>query len=163
MSDAAPVAGRSPAFSRTELAELMMPHHANILGKVFGGTVLAMIDKAAGTAAIRHAGRTSVTAQVDRVTFESPIEIGEMVRVLAEVTYVGRTSMEVEVDVFAMDVLTGTERLTNQCFVTMVALGDDGRPAPVPALLLESDAQRQRHARAEQRMQQRKAQRKAAR
>lgn len=150
---------RPPSASRTELAELMLPHQANILGKVFGGTVLAMVDKAAATAAIRHARRTSVTAQLDRVTFEGPIEIGEMVRVLAEVTYVGRSSMEVEVDVFAMNVLTGEERLTNQSYVTMVAIDEDGRPAPVPPLELTTEAERERHARAAERMARRRAER----
>ena len=148
---------RPPSASRTELAELMMPHQANILGKVFGGTVLAMIDKSAATAAIRHAGRTCVTAQVDRVTFQGPIEIGEMVRVLATVTYVGRTSLEVEVDVFAMNTLTGEERLTNECYVTMVALDDEGRPAEVRPLLCETDAERRRFERARTRMEERKA------
>ena len=113
---------RTVEFSRTELAELMLPHQANVLGKVFGGTILAMIDKAAATAAIRHAGRVCVTAQVDRVTFQAPIEIGDVVRVLAEVSYVGRSSLEVEVRVLAMDPRTSAERLTT--------------PAPrVPAIL----------------------------
>lgn len=155
--------GRTPSYSRTELAELMMPHHANILGKVFGGTVLAMIDKAAGTAAIRHAGGICVTAQLDRVTFDSPIEIGEMVRCVAVVDYVGRTSMEVETCVYAMDINTGEERLTNTCFVTMVALDDQGKPAPVPPLLPKTDAERARHEAGRKRMEERKAKRKAAR
>lgn len=152
---------RTVAFSRTELAELMMPHHANILGKVFGGTILAMIDKAAGTAAIRHAGRTCVTAQVDRVTFEGPIEIGEMARVVAEVTCVGRTSLEVEVQVLALELKAGVERRTNTCFVTMVALDEQGQPTAVPPLETETDAERARCARARKRMDERKARRAA--
>ena len=149
------------SFSRTELGELMLPHQANVLGKVFGGTILAMIDKAAATAAIRHAGKVCVTAQVDRVTFRGPIEIGEVVRVLAEVTYVGRTSLEVEVKVLAMDPRTSAERVTNTSFVTMVAIDDEGRPTQVPPLELQSEAERARHANAKQRMEARKAQREA--
>ena len=152
-------APRPPSASRTELAELMLPHQANILGKVFGGTILAMIDKAGATAAIRHAGKLCVTAQVDRITFDGPIEIGEMVRVAAVVTTVGRSSMEVEVDVYAMDVLTGAERLTNTCFVTMVAVDAEGKPTPVPPLRLDTDADRARHATAQERMAERRARR----
>ena len=154
---------RPPSFSRTELAELMLPHNANILGKVFGGTILSLIDKAAATAAIRHAGRTCVTAQIDRITFREPIEIGEMVRFAAVVTYVGRTSLEVEVDVYALNVLNNTERLTNTCLVTFVAVGDDGRPTPVPPLKLETDEERERHAKAKERMIERKLRRAKAR
>lgn len=146
-------------FSRTELGELMLPHQANVLGKVFGGTILAMIDKAAATAAIRHAGKVCVTAQVDRVTFQGPIEIGEVVRVLAEVSYVGRSSLEVEVKVLAMDPRTSAERLTNTSFVTMVAIDDTGRPSPVPPLELTSDEERARHEAARLRMEERKARR----
>jgi acyl-CoA hydrolase len=156
-------APKPPSYSRTELAELMLPHNANILGKVFGGTILSLIDKAAATAAIRHARRTCVTAQIDRVTFRHPIEIGDMVRFVGEVTYVGRTSLEVEVCVYALTVLTGEERLSNTCFVTFVAMGDDGKPTVVPPLLLETDAQRARHAKAKARMEERKRRRKAGR
>ena len=166
MGEAAPeeqTPGKTVSFSRTELAELMLPHNANILGKVFGGTILSLIDKAAATAAIRHAGRTCVTAQMDRVTFREPIEIGEMVRFAAEVSYVGRTSLEVQVCVYALNVLTSEERLTNTCWVTFVAVGDDGRPAVVPPLLLESDAERERFEAARERVAERKRRRKLAR
>jgi acyl-CoA hydrolase len=130
--------------SRIELAEIMMPHHANVLGKVFGGTVLELMDKAAATAAIRFSGRTCVTASFDHVTFREPIEIGNLVRLLASVNYVGRTSMEVGVKVLAMDVRTGAERHTNSSYVTMVAIDRDGKPTPVPRLLCESDVDRRR-------------------
>jgi len=146
-------------FSRTELGELMLPHQANVLGKVFGGTILAMIDKAAATAAIRHAGKVCVTAQVDRVTFQGPIEIGEVVRVLAEVSYVGRSSLEIEVRVLSMDPKTSAERLTNTSFVTMVAIDDEGRPCQVPPLELKTDDERARHEAARLRMEERKARR----
>ena len=151
---------RPVSYSRTELAELMMPRNANILGKVFGGTVLSLIDKAAGTAAIRHTGRTCVTAQIDRVTFRHPIDIGEMVRFVAEVNCVGRTSLEVGVSVYATNLRTGDERLTNTCYVTMVCLDDDGQPCSVPPLILETDEERKRHTRAKERMENRRARRK---
>ena len=153
---------RRPADSRTELAELMLPHHANNLGNVFGGTILAMIDKAAGAAAIRHAGQTCVTAQVDRVTFHEPIELGELVRVIAIVSGVGRTSLEIEVEVRALNTLANTDRLTNTCHVTMVAVDREGSPCPVPPLLLESEGDRLRNQAAQIRIQERKAKRKSA-
>lgn len=132
--------------TRVELAELMMPHHANLLGKVFGGVILGMIDKAAATAAIRHAGRTCVTASFDHVSFKEPIEIGELVRLLSSVNYVGRTSMEVGVKVLAMNVATGEVRHTNSSYVTMVAIDEKGCPVPVPALVLENEVDRRRNA-----------------
>ncbi|MGE0711912.1 MAG: acyl-CoA thioesterase [Planctomycetota bacterium] len=156
MSELAP---RPVSWSRTELGELMLPHQANILGKVFGGTILAMVDKAAATAAIRHAGRVCVTAQVDRVTFDSPIEIGEVVRVVAEVTAVGRSSLEVEVAVYALEPRTGHERLTNTSLVTMVAIDGDGKPTRVPPLELTGEAERARNAVALARMAERKIRR----
>jgi acyl-CoA hydrolase len=132
--------------SRLELAEVMMPHQANLLGKVFGGVILGMIDKAAATCAIRHAGRTCVTASMDHVSFKLPIEIGELVRLLASVNYVGRTSMEVGVKVLSMNVATGDVRHTNSSYVTMVAIDEAGKPVPVPSLLPETDVDRRRHA-----------------
>lgn len=157
MSD--PLPPKTPRDSATELAELIMPQHANILGKAFGGVILALIDKAAGAASIRHAGRTCVTAQVDRITFHGPIEIGELVRILACVNYVGRSSMEVGVKVLAMNVQTGEQRRTNTCYVTMVAIDEQGKPAPVPPLQPETEDELRRHRAAQERMAARKTQR----
>src|SRR5512138_114818 len=112
----------------------MMPHQSNILGNVFGGVILALCDKAAATCAIRHAGRTCVTASFDHVSFKEPIEIGELVRLLASVNYVGRTSMEVGVKLLSMNVATGDIRHTNSSYVTMVAIDEKGCPVPVPQL-----------------------------
>lgn len=153
---AAPPA-KTPAESRTELAELMMPHQANVLGKAFGGVILALMDKAAGTAAIRHAGRVCVTAQFDQVVFHAPIEIGDLVRFVASVSAVGRTSMEVNVEVYALDVRTNVTRHTNTCYVTMVAIDEAGRPTPVPPLRPVTVEERRLEAEAKARMVARKA------
>jgi len=142
--------------SRMELAEVMMPHQANLLGKVHGGVILAMIDKAAATCAIRHAGRTCVTASLDHVSFRAPIEIGELVRLLASVNHVGRSSMEVGVKILAMDVATGKVRHTNSSYVTMVAIDDQGRPTAVPQLIPETDDDRRREKEGAERAAQRK-------
>jgi acyl-CoA hydrolase len=130
--------------SRIELAEVMMPHHANVLGKVFGGVILEHCDKAGAVAAIRHSGHACVTASFDHVSFKEPIEIGELVRFLASVNHVGRTSMEVGVKVLAMNVRTGKVRHTNSCYVTMVAVDEEGRPTPVAPIVAENDDDRRR-------------------
>lgn len=149
--------GKSPSESRSELAELIMPNHANILGKAFGGTILSLIDKAAAVAAIRHAGRTCVTAAFDQVTFHAPIEIGDLVRIVASVNAAGRSSLEVGVTVHAMNPKTGVTRHTNTCYVTMVAIDEQGTPAPVPPLLPATDEERRLEADAKARMAARKA------
>ena len=100
-----------------------------------------------------------VTAQVDQITFRGPIEIGEVIRVVSLVTAVGRTSLEVEVEVFALDALSGHERLTNTCFVTMVAVDEEGKPTPVPPLELSTDEQRARNSAALARMAERRKRR----
>lgn len=135
---------RSPAASQGTVSELMMPHHVNNLGNVFGGVILSMVDRAATVAAMRHAGRSCVTVSIDRVDFREPIYAGELVTCHACVTYVGTTSMEIGVSVFAADLLSGVERHTNTCFLTFVAIDDDNRPVQVPRLELQSDNDRQR-------------------
>jgi acyl-CoA hydrolase len=116
----------------------MMPQHANNLGHVFGGVVLAMMDKAAAVAAIRHARMTCVTASIDRVDFREPIHVGDLVVMKASVNYVGRSSMEVGVRVEAEDLLSGRRRHTNSCYLTFVAVDRDGRPVEVAGLVPES-------------------------
>lgn len=137
-------APRSPAASQGLVSELMMPHHVNNLGNVFGGVILAMVDRAAAVAGMRHSGRNCVTVSIDRVDFREPIYAGELVTCQARVTFVGRTSMEIGVHVLAENLLTGTERHTNTCFLTFVAIDDQSRPVPVRPLKLETDEDRQR-------------------
>lgn len=124
--------------SKTVLSDLMSPPDANLHGTVFGGKVLAMVDKAAAVAAMRHAGRLCVTVAMDRVEFLVPIEVGDVVIVEAQVNGVGRSSMEVGVDVYAELPGGGPRRHTNSCLVTMVAVDEKRHPAPVPALIAET-------------------------
>lgn len=114
----------------------MTPNDANVLGKVFGGSILSLIDLAASACATKFAGHVGVTASFDRVDFHEPIEIGEMVEAEAFISFVGRTSMEVTIDVFATNLQAGVRRHSNTARVTMVAI-HDGRPAPVPRLICE--------------------------
>jgi acyl-CoA hydrolase len=116
----------------------MMPGHANNLGHVFGGVVLAMMDRTAAVAAIRHARASCVTASIDRVDFREPIHLGDLVVMKASVNYVGRTSMEVGVRVEAEDLQSGRRRHTNSCYMTFVAVDRNGRPLEVPGLQAET-------------------------
>ena len=148
-------------MSQHETSEIMMPQHANNLGHVFGGVVLAMMDKAAAVAAIRHARMTCVTASIDRVDFREPIHVGDLVVMRASVNYVGRSSMEVGVRVEAEDLLTGRRRHTNSCYVTFVAVDQSGRPGDAPELRPETPDELRRHAAASARRRRRLEERQA--
>lgn len=140
---------KRPGDSVAVFTELMMPHQVNNLGHVFGGELLSMVDRAAAVAAMRHAGLPVVTVSIDRVDFREPIYTGELVTCTARVNFVGRTSMEVGVRVEAENLLSGTKRHTNTCFLTFVAIDDAHRPAPVPPLELADpeDERREREGR----------------
>jgi acyl-CoA hydrolase len=125
---------KNPRQSEAVVSELMMPHQVNNVGHVFGGEILSMVDRAAAVSAMRHAGRPSVTVSIDQVEFKEPIFAGELVTCLARVNYVGRTSMEVGVQVTAENLLSGVKRHTNSCYLTFVAIDQDHRPCPVPPL-----------------------------
>ncbi|MDQ6717431.1 MAG: acyl-CoA thioesterase [Gemmatimonadota bacterium] len=142
---------RSMSETHHETTQLMMPQHANVLGNVFGGVILAMMDTAAGIAALRHARTTCVTASVDRVDFREPIHIGDLVVMKASVNYVGRSSMEVGVRVETEHLLTGERRHTNSCYLTFVAIDRNGRPIPVPPITPETPDQLRRYEAAKQR------------
>ena len=154
---ALPPVRRTPAASRSQVSELLMPQHVNNLGHVFGGVILSMADRAAAVAAMRHARRPCVTVAIDRVDFREPIYSGELVTCSAQVNYVGRTSMEVGVRVEAEDLIAGTRRHTNTCYLTFVAIDEQGRPVPVPPLELETDEDRQRFREAQRRREVREA------
>src|SRR5690349_9324507 len=132
--------------SQHESSELMMPQDANNLGHIFGGVILSMMDKTAAIAAFRHSRASAVTASIDRVDFREPIHLGDLVVLKASVNYVGRSSMEVGVRVEAEDLITGARRHTNSCYLTFVAVDDQGHPREVPALLPETEAEKRRYA-----------------
>src|SRR5687767_5167239 len=129
----------------------MMPQHANVLGHVFGGVVLSMMDTTAAVSAIRHARLACVTVSVDRVDFREPIHVGDLVVMKASVNFVGRTSMEVGVRVEAEDMIRGLRRHTNSCYLTFVAVDRNGRPVPVPELIAETPEQERRYEAARER------------
>lgn len=143
--------GRHPRESEVVISELMMPQHANVMGNVFGGVLLGLVDKVAAVAAVRHARRPCVTVSVDRVDFREPILVGELVTAFGRVNFAGRTSMEVGVKVIAENVLTGDRRHTNSCYLTYVALDGDGRPTGVPPVIPETEDEKRRYKRAQAR------------
>jgi acyl-CoA hydrolase len=131
--------------SRQTMTHLASPIDVNLRGSMFGGVILALVDKIAYVCATRHADCPTVTASFDQVDFRAPIEIGEIVTLQASVNYVGRTSLEVGVRVTAESVTGGAPRHTNSCYVTMVALDESGRPQPVPKLIIEDEVQLRRY------------------
>lgn len=131
--------------SRHESSALMMPEDANLLGNVFGGAVMALMDKTAAVCAMRHARQQCVTVSVDRIEFREPIHVGELVVLKASVNFVGRSSMEIGVRVEAEDLRTGLRRHTNSCYLTFVAIDAAGRPAQVPTIIAESRDERRRY------------------
>ena len=137
--------GRKVSESQHTTSELMMPQDANILGHVFGGALLALVDKCAAVAAFRHARSACVTASIDRVDFREPIHLGDLVVLHASVNFAGRTSMEVGVRVEAEDIISGRRRHTNSCYLTFVAVDRNGRPMPVPQVIAETDDERRRY------------------
>jgi acyl-CoA hydrolase len=156
-------ASKSVRESQHETSEMMMPHHANNLGHVFGGVMLSMMDRTAAVAAFRHCRLNVVTASIDRVDFREPIHVGDLVVMRASVNYVGKTSMEVGVRVEAEELLTGRRRHTNSCYLTFVAVDRNGKPIEVPGLIAETaDEKRRMHA-AEQRRKVRLAERETER
>ncbi len=142
---------RTVCESRHETSQLMMPQDANNLGHVFGGVMLAMMDKAAAVAAFRHARRACVTASIDRVDFREPIHVGDLVVMKASVNFAGRTSMEVGVRVEAEDMISGLRRHTNSAYLTFVSVDRNGRPMEVAELVPETAEQKRRFAAAQER------------
>ena len=136
--------GKTVAKSRVMLQKLMLPEHANAQGNVHGGVIMKIVDEAGAISAMRHAQRPSVTVAMDDMTFHSPVHVGELLCCVASINFVGKTSMEVGVKVTAENPISGQLTHTNSAYLVYVALGDDGRPCPVPRLVLETDEERRR-------------------
>ncbi|VAW34349.1 hypothetical protein MNBD_CHLOROFLEXI01-4717 [hydrothermal vent metagenome] len=143
--------GKRPLESQIILTQLMGPTNANTLGNVHGGLIMKLCDEAGGMAATKHARHPAVTVTVDSMNFHSPVHIGEIMTVKAEVTWVGRTSMETRVVVTAENVISGEVTHTNTAYFVYVALDETGRPVAVPPLILETDIEKDRFARAAER------------
>ena len=126
------------------MSVLMTPDKANFSGNVHGGDILKYLDQVAYACASRYCGHYVVTMSVDQVLFKHAIPVGSLVTFLASVNYTGRTSMEVGIKVIAEDIQKGIATHTNSCFFTMVAIGDDKKPIPVPPLNPQSEVEKRR-------------------
>jgi acyl-CoA hydrolase len=128
------------------MADIVLPDQTNGFGTMFGGDVMALMDKAAAIAAIRFCRQPVVTASTERIDFRTPIGQGEIIEAYSRVVYVGRTSMVVRVRIFAEHPLAGDRRVCTTGYFSMVAVGRDGaRPRPVPQLLLNDEEARAEH------------------
>jgi acyl-CoA hydrolase len=141
--------------SRVEMVELVLPNDANLIGTVLGGKVMHLMDIAAAIAAHRHCRRPVVTASMDRVDFHHPVRVGQLMILQASVNFTARTSMEIGVKVHSEDLATGERLHTASAYATFVALGPDGRPAPVPPILPVTEEDRRRNREGEARRAQR--------
>ncbi len=137
--------------SQVTIAQLMHPEHANTQGNVHGGWIMKLVDEAGALACMRHSNHRVVTVAIDQMVFRQPIRIGDLVILDAEVTYAGRTSMEVEVQVVAENPITGQRTHTNTAYLVYVALDDNGKPTAVPGLLAENPTEKARIAAARDR------------
>src|SRR4051794_28379503 len=125
--------------SMTEMVQVVLPNDANPLGYILGGTVMHLIDIAGAIACHRHTRTLLVTAAVDGLQFLHPIKVGDLIILKAHVTCVFQTSLEVLVEVFSEETLTGRQQRTSQAYLTFVAISRDGNRVTVPPLLLETE------------------------
>ncbi len=130
--------GHTVAYSQSTIIELMVPSYANFGGKVHGGTLMSLMDKVAYVCASKHAGNYCVTVSVDNVEFLQPVEVGEVIKLMGSVNYVGRTSLVVGIKVVAENLQAGISKHTNTCYFTMVAKSADGTTVEVPPLILKT-------------------------
>jgi acyl-CoA hydrolase len=128
--------------SATEMVQVVLPNDANPLGFILGGTVMHLIDIAGAIACHRHSRTLLVTAAVDDLQFLHSIKVGDLIILKSRVTCVFTTSLEVQVDVFSEETLTGKRQLTSRAFLTFVAIDRDGAKVGVPPLVVESDEER---------------------
>ncbi|CAN5649815.1 acyl-CoA thioesterase [soil metagenome] len=145
------------ADSEVTLTQMMEATDVNIAGNVHGGVIVRLVDTAAGLVAVRHAGGLALTVAVDEMTFLEPVQIGDVVTLKATVNDVGTTSMECGVRVEAEDPVRRTVRHANSAYLVFVAVDDDGRPRPVPQLVVETDDEKRRQREAKLRRQARLA------
>ena len=130
--------------SATTLTELMIPSYSNFGGKIHGGVILSLMDKVAYVCAAKHANAYCVTASIEGVDFLAPVEVGDLVSLLASVNYTGNSSLVVGIRVISENIKTHQVRHTNTSYFTMVAFGDDNKTVKVPGLILENHLQARR-------------------
>jgi acyl-CoA hydrolase len=152
-----PTGGKPVRDSQSEYSELALPNDANTFGFLLGGKVMHLVDLAGAIAAIRHARTAVVTASIDHMSFLHPVRIGQLIRLVASVNRVFRTSMEVGVKVMVEDLLTGEQKHTSSAYLTFVALDKEGHRTPISPVIPENDLERRRYEAAGQRREHRLA------
>ena len=130
---------KRPSDSATEMVQVVLPNDANPLGFILGGTVMHLIDIAGAIACHRHTRTLLVTAAVDGLQFLHPIKVGDLIILHSRVTAVWDTSLEVEVEVFSEEILTGVRRMTSRAHLTFVSIDTEGHRLPIPGLILETE------------------------
>lgn len=130
------------ADSITEQVHIVMPSHISGTNRLFGGQLLAWIDEVSAVTARRHSEHNVITAAIDNLQFKSPVYINNILVLIGRITYVGTTSMEVRVDTYVEDHLTGTRKVVNRAYLVMVALDDNDKPTEVPRLIVETESER---------------------
>lgn len=148
--------GKNPKESAVETRYLLMPHQANPQGTAFGGAIVAWIDMVAAMVAQRHCGKEVVTAGIDSLVFKEPIRIGDHVVLKASINYVGRSSMEVGVQVSREDPYGGNRVIATKAHLTFVALDENKRPTAVAPILPETEQEKRRYENAKLRVKARK-------
>jgi acyl-CoA hydrolase len=155
------VAPKRSQESATEMVQVVLPNDANPLGYILGGTVMHLIDIAGAIACHRHTRCLLVTAAVDGLQFLHPIKVGDLIILKAHVTAAWSTSLEVEVEVFSEETLTGIRRMTSRAYLTFVATDRGGKRLQIPGLILETPEEQRRAAEANVRREERLRARKA--
>ena len=131
--------------SATILSQVMMPLHANHYGSAHGGTILKLVDEAAYVAATKHARKNVVVASMDYMEFRHPVNVGDLLTLKASVYHVGRSSMDVEVEIETEKIKLGKALKVGSAYLTMVALNERGRPSEVPRLILKTKEEREKN------------------
>ena len=143
--------GKSVKESSLVMSQIMRQQDVNLAGNVHGGSMVKLMDTTAGIVAYRHTRTNVVTASIDRVDFLHPVYVGDLITLKASINFVGRTSMEVGVRIEAESIFTGEIRHTASAYLTYVSLNENGRPEPLPPIILESDEEIRRNREAQAR------------
>lgn len=160
MSGSLTLENKPVSRSQVVMTQLVLPSHTNSLDTIFGGTIMSWIDIAAAIVAQRHSGKPVVTASIDKLDFIAPVKKGWVVNLKASINFVSKSSMEIGVRVDAENPITLETFHTASAYLTFVALGDNGKPAAVPGLVLESETEKRRFESGKRRRELRLAQRK---
>lgn len=135
---------KTPEQSKTILTDMVLPGETNPLNNLFGGELLARMDRAACIAARRHSRRIVVTASVNHVAFNRAVPLGSVVTVEAKVSRAFKTSMEVFIDVWVEDRESGEKTKVNEAIYTFVAVDETGRPITIPEIVPETNLEKAR-------------------